>query len=52
MILHTIISEYDVFRGQGTGVRVHRPPSPGIPTPKCKIETDPKCFINKKSRVN
>ena len=45
MIIHTIISEYDVFRGQT--VKKQTKPKPINP-----LITDPKRFINKKSRVN
>jgi len=52
MIIHSIISEYDIFRGPVPSEHV---PTEQIP-PKSKstvpVVTDPKKFINKKIRVN
>jgi len=50
MILHTVISEYDIFRGG-------QEQAPASKSAKKQVKivplvTDPKKFINRKSRIN
>jgi len=48
MILHTVVSEYDIFcKGQAPAAKPAKKQVKIVP-----LVTDPKKFINRKSRIN